>query len=53
MKIGIPKEIKTRENRISLTPAGAAILTEKGHQVFVEKKAGSGSGFSDTDFIRS
>ncbi len=53
MKIGIPKEIKTRENRISLTPAGAAVLTEKGHQVFVEKKAGSGSGFSDTDFTRT
>lgn len=53
MKIGIPKEIKTRENRISLTPAGCAALSEKGHHVFVEKNAGSGSGFSDTDFTKA
>ena len=50
MKIGIPKEVKTRENRISLTPAGCAVLSEKGHHVLVEQNAGTGSGFSDSDF---
>lgn len=50
MKIGIPKEIKTRENRISLTPAGAAALIEKGHRVLFETNAGAGSGFSDHDY---
>jgi alanine dehydrogenase len=53
MKIGIPKEIKTRENRISLTPAGCSVLTEKGHHILVEQNAGSGSGFSDSDFANA
>lgn len=50
MKIGIPKEIKTNENRVSLVPAGAEALVAAGHHVFVEKGAGLGSGFSDEQY---
>src|ERR1043165_5698288 len=47
MKIGVPKEIKTNENRIALVPAGAESLVVAGHSVLVETGAGLGSGFSD------
>jgi len=47
MIIGVPKEIKRHEYRISLTPAGAAVLTKAGHTVLVEAGAGEGSGFGD------
>src|SRR5262245_48704532 len=47
MKIGVPKEIKTNENRIALVPAGAEQLVTAGHTVLVESGAGLGSGFSD------
>jgi alanine dehydrogenase len=47
MNIGVPKEIKTNENRISLVPAGAEALIAAGHQVQVEQGAGEGSGFPD------
>ncbi|HXQ76617.1 MAG TPA: alanine dehydrogenase [Gemmatimonadaceae bacterium] len=47
MKIGVPKEIKTNENRIALVPAGAEQLVASGHSVLVEVGAGLGSGFSD------
>ena len=47
MKIGVPKEIKTNENRIALVPAGAEALIAAGHDVVVEQGAGEGSGFSD------
>ena len=47
MLIGVPKEIKTNENRIALVPAGAEALISAGHQVFIEKGAGLGSGFPD------
>ena len=50
MKIGVPKEIKTNENRIALVPAGAEALISAGHSVLVEKGAGIGSGFSDDDY---
>jgi alanine dehydrogenase len=50
MKIGIPKEIKTNENRISLVPAGAEALVAAGHTVIVETGAGLGSGFSDAQY---
>jgi len=53
MKIGIPKEIKTNENRISLTPAGAEALASSGHQVIVETGAGQGSGFSDAQYLNA
>lgn len=47
MKIGVPKEIKTNENRIALVPAGAEALVAAGHSVMIEKGAGEGSGFAD------
>ena len=47
MKIGVPKEIKTNENRIALVPAGAEQLVAAGHSVLVEQGAGLGSGFAD------
>lgn len=45
--IGIPKEIKNNENRVSLTPAAADTLIQNGHQVVVETGAGVGSSFTD------
>ena len=47
MKIGVPKEIKTNENRIALVPAGAEQLVSAGHSVLVERGGGLGSGFPD------
>lgn len=47
MIIGVPKEIKTNENRVALTPAGALELTKRGHKLFVQAGAGVSSGFSD------
>jgi alanine dehydrogenase len=51
MKIGVPKEIKTNENRVSMVPAGVEALVGAGHQVFVEASAGEGSGFEDDAFV--
>ena len=51
MKIGIPKEIKTNENRIALVPAGAEALVAAGHEVFVERGGGDGSGFPDQLYV--
>jgi alanine dehydrogenase len=53
MKIGIPKEIKTNENRVALVPAGAAALVVAGHSVWVESGAGQGSGFSDELYLQA
>ncbi len=47
MRIGVAKEIKQREYRVALTPAGALELVQNGHEVVVEEGAGSGSGFVD------
>lgn len=47
MKIGVPKEIKTNENRIAVVPSGAESLIAAGHQVMVETGGGLGSGFAD------
>ncbi|GAB4483628.1 MAG: alanine dehydrogenase [Thermodesulfovibrionales bacterium] len=51
MIIGVPKEIKTEEYRVAVTPAGAGELRHGGHTVLVETGAGSGSGFSDDDYL--
>lgn len=51
MQIGVPKEIKTLENRVGVTPAGVQELCNRGHVVWVEKQAGLGSGFSDEDYL--
>ncbi|MBN8705786.1 MAG: alanine dehydrogenase [Bacteroidetes bacterium] len=50
MIIGVPKEIKVMENRVGLTPMNAHALVQAGHTVYVETKAGEGSGFSDADY---
>lgn len=51
MLIGVPKEIKTNENRIALVPAGAEALKRAGHTVLIEQSAGEGSGFTDDQYI--
>ena len=53
MKIGVPKEIKDKENRVALTPEGAKILTSMGNEVLIEKDAGLGSGFSNEEYSNS
>src|SRR5687768_13368630 len=53
MKIGVPKEIKTNENRVALVPAGAEALVAAGHSVVVERGAGEGSGFSDDLYAKT
>jgi alanine dehydrogenase len=50
MIIGVPKEIKSDENRVALTPAGALEFTKRGHTVYVQKTAGIGSGFPDSAY---
>ena len=51
MIIGVPKEIKTHENRVSIQPGGALQLKRNGHEVLIEKGAGVGSGFTDEMYI--
>ncbi|HEV8149654.1 MAG TPA: alanine dehydrogenase [Gemmatimonadales bacterium] len=51
MLIGIPKEIKTNENRVALVPAGCELMVAQGHEVAVERGAGLGSGFSDEQYV--
>ena len=51
MIIGVPKEIKTKEFRVGMTPAGAATLAAAGHTVLVEKSAGEGSGIGDDAYV--
>jgi alanine dehydrogenase len=53
MRIGVPKEIKTLEFRVGMTPAGVAILTGRGHTVFVEKGAGLGSSLPDEAYVKA
>jgi alanine dehydrogenase len=50
MRIGVPKEIKDHESRVSLTPAGVRELVGQGHEVFVETRAGVGSGYDDESY---
>lgn len=53
MIIGVPKEIKDNEYRVSMTPGGVESLVQAGHRVLVEQGAGSGSGFSDAEYAQS
>lgn len=50
MVIGVPKEIKTDEYRVAMTPAGVRELVASGHEVHVQRSAGEGSGFSDAEY---
>ncbi len=53
MIIGIPKEVKNNEYRVSLIPAGAKSLVSHGHTVLIEKGAGRGCGISDNEFKKA
>ena len=53
MIIGIPKEIKNNENRVSLTPDKVELLIKSNHKVFIEKNAGINSGFTNEDYAHS
>ncbi len=50
MRIGIPKEIKTHEYRVGMTPPGVLELTRRGHEVLVETRAGHAIGIDDADY---
>ena len=53
MDVGIPKELKADEYRVSLPPAGVREFVRRGHSTFVENNAGMGSGFSDEEYVRA
>ncbi len=53
MIVGVLKEIKAEENRVSMTPGGVEIMKQNGHTVLVEKDAGKASGFQDTDYVEA
>lgn len=53
MIIGVPKEIKTHENRVALLPGGVTKMKDNGHTVLVEKSAGVGSGFPDEKYVEA
>jgi alanine dehydrogenase len=50
MLVGVPKEIKEEENRVAITPTGVAAFVAHGHQVVVQKGAGTGSGILDRSY---
>ena len=51
--VGVPKEIKPQEDRVSLTPSAVRVLTEKGAKVVVQSSAGEKSGYSDDDYSKA
>jgi alanine dehydrogenase len=51
--IGVPKEIKTREYRVGMIPAGAKAMVNHGHKVFVERGAGEGAGIADGEYEKA
>jgi alanine dehydrogenase len=51
MRIGVPKEIKDREDRVGMVPGAVHELVSKGHEVLVEHNAGKNIGFTDADYI--
>ena len=53
MIVGIPREVKTDEYRVSLPPDGVRELVARGHQVLVETQAGEGSAFTDNEYIEA
>ena len=50
MIVGVPKEIKNNEFRVGLTPSGVNSFINNGHKVLIQKGAGIGSGFKDSDY---
>ncbi|WP_369901081.1 alanine dehydrogenase [Bacillus manliponensis] len=53
MRIGVPAEIKNNENRVAMTPAGVVHLVRNNHEVFIQKGAGLGSGFTDEQYVEA
>jgi len=53
MIVGILKEIKAEENRVSMTPAGVEVIKQNGHAILVEKAAGAGSGYHDAAYEKA
>lgn len=53
MRIGVPKEIKKHEYRVGLTPSAVSKYVVEGHELYVERNAGIGTGFTDTDYIKA
>jgi alanine dehydrogenase len=51
MKVGVPREVKNHEYRVAITPAGVHELARDGHQVYLERDAGTGSRIPDEDFV--
>ena len=51
MIIGVPKEIKTKESRVALTPAGVVSFVQQGHEVLIERDAGFKSGFTNESYV--
>lgn len=52
MKIGVPVELKNKEHRVSLTPSGASMLIENGHEVYFEDNCGLASGITNEEYIQ-
>jgi alanine dehydrogenase len=53
MKIGVPKEIKTAESRVAITPAGVEAFVKNGHEVYIEKDAGIGSDITNEEYVKA
>ena len=53
MIIGVPKEIKSDENRVAMVPSGVELLVRAGHTVLIEKHAAAGSGFGDDLYVKA
>ena len=53
MRVGVPKEVKNKENRVGLVPGGVRQLVHDGHQVFVQSCAGAGIGIHDEDYLKA
>ena len=51
MRVGVPKEIKDHEDRVGLVPSSVAELVHHGHEVLVERGAGSGAGLGDEQYV--
>lgn len=53
MIIGVPKEIKSNENRVAITPGGVIELVKRGHDVYIQSGAGFDSGFGDDQYVQA
>jgi alanine dehydrogenase len=53
VKVGVPREVKDHEDRVAITPAGVHELARAGHEVFVERGAGTGSSLPDEEYSRA